>query len=175
MGRLQKELTAAGYGPDDLDLQGIINLGLGSGVSNRLMSDLEAYAAAYDYIVSSGHSTLGGREAFSKYFNIYKPLSTLRDTLKGHVPSTEGILSGIHTRWESIGGKKGNMPGIDATTEKEIHDYGLMDTVTGALPYGEIVDHKLPNGKTVRAVWTGKNQTDRGATENWVAPGSTPD
>lgn len=172
MDRLQKELKAQGISPNSLHLQGILDLGLGTGVANRLMSDLEAYAAAYDYIVSSGHSTLGGREAFSKYFNIYKPLSTIRDTLKGHVPSTEGILQGVHTRWEGIGGKKTNMPGIDSATEKEIHDYGKMDTVTGALPYDPSRDNDIflkkagPWGAAGRYYWTGDSQ-ERDDPSNW--------
>lgn len=170
--RLQKEIAKKGYGPNDIDLEGAIKLLTGTGVANRVMSDLEAYSAAYDFVVSNGHSTLGGREAFSRYFSIRLPISTIRDTLKGHVPSTFGILQGIHRRWEGMGGKKDDMPGLDAATEKEISDYGKQDINTGALPYDPNRDNDIfkknagPWGPAGNYYWTGESQ-ERDDPRNW--------
>jgi hypothetical protein len=62
------------------------------------------------------------------------------------------------------------MPKGDASVERRIDDVGKMDSVTGALPYKQIVNHG-----GVPALWTGKNQFDRNAPENWVDPKSTRD
>lgn len=167
---VQKELAARGVKATDIDLKGAMDL-LGAGSSmSRLMSDLNSYSTAYNVVVSGGHSTLGGTEDVNKFFKPYAPLATIRNVIKGHVPSAQGILQGIHSRWESMGGRPDDMPMGDLGVEKRIDDIGKMDTVTGAVPYKEVVNH---NG--VPAKWTGKNQFDRNAPENWVDPSSTRD
>jgi hypothetical protein len=167
---VQKELAARGVKATDIHLEDAVKLLGGSESMNRLMSDLGSYSTAYNVVVSGGHSTLGGTEAVNQFFKPYFPLSTIRNVIKGHVPSAQGILQGLHNEWESIGGKPDDMPRGDASVERRIEDNGLMDTVTGARPYREVVNH---NG--VPAMWTGKNQFDRNAPENWVDPKSTRD
>jgi hypothetical protein len=167
---VQKDLEKHGVKATDIDLQGALQL-LGAGSSmSRLMSDLNSYSTAYNVVVSGGHSTLGGTEDVNKFFKPYAPLATIRNVIKGHVPSAQGILQGIHSRWESMGGRPDDMPMGDLNVERKIDDIGKMDTVTGATPYAQTVNH---NG--VPAKWTGKNQFDRNAPENWVDPRSTRD
>ena len=167
---VQKELATRGVKATDIDIQGAFKLLAGNEAMTRLMSDLNSYSTAYNVVVSGGHATLGGTEDVNKFFKPYFPLSTIRDVIKGHVPSAQGILQGIHSRWESMGGRPDDMPMGDLGVEKRIDDIGKMDNVTGATPYKQIVNH---NG--VPAKWTGKNQFDRNAPENWVDPRSTPD
>jgi hypothetical protein len=167
---VQQKLAARGVKPTDINLGDAFNMLAGDADMNRLMSDLGSYSTAYNVVVSGGHATLGGQQAVDAFFKPYFPLSTIRNVIKGHVPSAQGILQGLHNEWESIGGKPDDMPRGDLNVERRIDDIGKMDTVTGATPYGKVVIH---NG--VPAKWTGKNQFDRNAPENWVDPASTRD
>jgi hypothetical protein len=167
---VQKELAARGVKATDINLRDAVETLGGSESMNRLMSDLGSYSTAYNVVVSGGHATLGGSQAVDQYFKPYFPLATIRNVIKGHVPSAQGILQGLHNEWENIGGKPDDMPRGDTSVERRIEDNGLMDTVTGARPYREVVNH---NGVPLK--WTGKNQFDRNAPENWVDPRSTRD
>ena len=168
--KVQKKLEARGVKANSINIEGAVQMLGGDEDMNRLMSDLGSYSTAYNVVVSGGRATLGGQQAVNEYFKPYFPLSTIRNVIKGHVPSTQGILQGLHGEWESIGGKPEDMPKGDLSVERRIDDVGKMDTVTGATPYKQIVNH---NG--VPALWTGKNQYDRNAPENWVDPKSTRD
>lgn len=168
--KVQKKLEARGVKASDINLKGALDMLAGDEDMNRLYSDLGSYSTAYNVVVSGGRATLGGQQAVDSFFKPYFPLSTIRNVIKGHVPSAQGILQGLHGEWESIGGKPDDMPKGDLTVEQRIDDIGKMDTKTGATPYHQIVNH---NG--VPALWTGKNQSERDAPENWVAPGSTRD
>jgi hypothetical protein len=168
--KVQKKLEARGVKATDINLRGAVELLVGDEDMTRLMSDLGSYSTAYNVVVSGGHATLGGSQAVDAYFKPYAPLATIRNVMKGHVPSAQGILQGLHNEWESIGGKPDDMPRGDASVERRIDDVGKMDVVTGATPYKQIVNH---NG--VPLMWTGKNQFDRNAPENWVDPKSTRD
>ena len=150
---VQKKLEKRGVKATDIDLHGALELLGADPDMSRLMSDLGSYSTAYNVVVSGGHSTLGGSEAVDQYFKSYAPLATIRNVIKGHVPSAQGILQGMHANWESIGGKPDDMPKGDLTVERRIDDVGKMDVVTGATPYNQIVNH---NGVALK--WTGKNQ-----------------
>ena len=168
--KVQKKLEARGVKASDINLKGALDMLAGDEDMNRLYSDLGSYSTAYNVVVSGGRATLGGQQAVDSFFKPYFPLSTIRNVIKGHVPSAQGILQGLHGEWESIGGKPDDMPKGDLSVERRIDDIGKMDTVTGATPYNQIVNHY-----GVPALWTGKNQFKRDAPENWVAPGSTRD
>ena len=168
--KVQKKLEKRGVKATAINLKGALDMLAGDEDMNRLMSDLGSYSTAYNVVVSGGKATLGGTQAVDAYFKPYFPLSTIRNVIKGHVPSAQGILQGLHGEWESIGGKPDDMPKGDLSVERRIDDIGKMDIKTGATPYNQIINHY-----GVPALWTGKNQSDRDAPENWVAPGSTRD
>lgn len=172
---VQKKLEARGIKSTQMSIGDAVKMLAGDEDMNRLMSDLGSYSTAYNVVVSAGHQTLGGQQAIDAYFKPFFPLATIRNVIKGHVPSTMGIIQGMHRQWRDVGGKPDNMPYADKDIEQKIEDAGKMDTVTGAMPYGQVVNHDVGGGRKVPSLWTGRNQFDRNAKENWVPVGSTRD
>lgn len=155
-------LRAKGYSMTSLNWQGVKDHFVGGNADfQKLYSDMIAYSTSYQTIIGGGRATLGGTRDVEASFPAQSPLSTYFSVMKGHMGGVRGILRGYHLDWEGRGGKPDNMPRGDRVVEKKIDDYWRMDPVTGTLP-GEVYHFKSGD-----FIWTGKNQIDRKAKENW--------
>jgi hypothetical protein len=163
---VELDLKKRGMSTSDVNMDAIVRNLAGDPKYVPLHTDFLAYNDAYNTIVSGGRHTEGGARLQTDAIPTWAPLSTYRNVIKGHMSGVDAMVEAQRSRWRSIGGKDDNMPSGDDRPSAEafetIKDYKLMDYVTGARPMKDVVVH---NG--VKAHWTGKNQIDRNAQENW--------
>ncbi|HEX3520791.1 MAG TPA: hypothetical protein VHT52_01735 [Stellaceae bacterium] len=165
---VELDLKKRGMSTSDVNMDAIMRNLAGDPKYVPLHTDFLAYNDAYNTIVSGGRHTQGGAREQTNAIPTWAPLSTYRNVIKGHMSGVDGMIDAVRSRWRSIGGRDDNLPSGDdrpsADAFEAIKDYKLMDYVTGARPMKDVVVH---NGK--RLLWTGKNQIDRDARENWMA------
>jgi hypothetical protein len=165
---IENDLKKRGLSTTNVNMEGIMSMFANDPKYVGLHTDFLAYNDAYNTIVSGGRHTVTGAREQTSAISSYAPLATYRNVIKGHMSGVDGMIDAVRSRWRSYGGKDEDMPSGDDRNSAEafqaIKDYKLMDYVTGARPMKDVVVH---NG--VRAVWTGKNQIDRNAPENWKA------
>jgi hypothetical protein len=163
---IEADLKKRGLSTSNVNMDAIVKNFMGDPKYAGLHTDFLAYNDAYNTIVSGGRHTESGSRAASGSIPQIAPLATYRNVIKGHMSGVDGMIDAVRSRWRSIGGRDDNLPSGDdrpsADAFEAIKDYKLMDYVTGARPMKDVVVH---NG--VKAHWTGKNQIDRNAQENW--------
>jgi hypothetical protein len=165
---VEADLKKRGLSTSNVNMDAILKNFMGDPKYIGLHTDFLAYNDAYNTIVSGGRHTVSGAREASGAIPAIAPLATYRNVIKGHMSGVDGMVDAVRSRWRSIGGKDDNLPSGDDQASQDafqtIKDYKLMDYVTGARPMKDVVIH---NGH--RVVWTGKNQVDRDARENWMA------
>lgn len=150
--------------PTKINWQGIIRRATTDFRYQALQADILSYMDAYNTITSGGRHTETGATKQANLLPSYATLAAITNVVKHHMVTINGARQALHDQWEAIGGKPDDMPYDNPKTNKVITDIMLADPISGAYP-GEIKEH---NG--VRLRYTGKNQIDPNARENWESP-----
>lgn len=164
-----KVLEHSGRAATGLDLNQVIENAKRDPMYAGLAADWQAYNDAFNTIVSGGRHTVSGtREQAGIVPTSYASPAAFRAAIKGHMNDAYGMIEGLHRRWESIGGKKDDMPSYDANLEKNIRDIRDMDWLTGTYPGDPWTNPKT--GKT--KIWSPKPNTTRNPydPDNWKNP-----